>query len=79
MNSDTKYFNLCMINAAYPKVKQHGVEEVRSIKPLHNWTSHYRSAAEYMALGLSELKMVRRDPVDKIKPRGHLGRAVVRY
>jgi|GEM_PF-1180880 len=79
MNTDTKYFNLCMINASYPKVKQHGIDEVRSIKPLHNWTSHYRSAIEYLALGLSELKTVRRKPVDKLKPRGCLGRVVVRY
>jgi len=76
MNSDTKYFNLCMINSAYPKVKQHGVDEVRSIKPLHNWSSHYRSAAEYMSLGLSELRPTKRTIKDKIKPRG---RGSVRY
>ena len=51
-NERTKYFNICMLNASYPKVKSQGLEEVRSLKPKHDYTSHYRSAFEYLSLGL---------------------------
>ncbi|HRF70809.1 MAG TPA: hypothetical protein PKV66_05205, partial [Candidatus Pelethenecus sp.] len=52
-NSDTKYFSICISQAAYPQVKNQGVQEVRSIQPKHDYTSHYRSAFEYLALGIS--------------------------
>jgi hypothetical protein len=53
-NKRTKYFNICILNAAYPKIKHEGMEIVRSDKPKHDSTSHYRSALEYLALGLEE-------------------------
>ena len=64
-NDRTKYFNICMLNAAFPKVKSQGIEEVRSLKPKHDYTSHYRSAFEYLCLGLEEFVFVSRAPVDK--------------
>lgn len=51
-NVRTQYFNLCLINAAYPKVRNEGVQIIKSDKPKHDWTSHYRSALEYLALGM---------------------------
>jgi len=63
-NDRTVYLNICMMNAAYPKVKNEGMETVRSDKPKHDSTSHYRSAFEYLALGLSE-RGARKTPYDK--------------
>lgn len=53
-NDDTEHFSMCMEQAAYPKVRKEGQEEVRSVKPQHNWTSHHRSAMEYLCLGLED-------------------------
>lgn len=60
-------FNMCMENAAYPRVKVEGTDEVRSQKPKHDWTSHYRSAFEYLALGLEEFGFKRNQVYDKFK------------
>ena len=66
-NKETDYFFMCMEQAAYPKVRVQGSPEVRSIKPNHDWTAHYRSAFEYLALGLSEFRGERVKPIDKFK------------
>jgi hypothetical protein len=66
-NDRTKYFNNCMEQASYPKVKNSGVEEVRSMKPKHDYTSHFRSSFEYLALGLDELSNRTMTPYDKFK------------
>lgn len=67
MNSDTKWFNTCMMQAAYPKVKREGIEFTVSEKPKHDFTSHYRSAFEYLALGLRNFGKRKTEPVDKFK------------
>ncbi len=64
-NERVDYFDKCMSQAAYPKIKRDGMDEVQSVKPKHDWTSHYRSAFEYLALGLKEFRNVRRVPYDK--------------
>ena len=69
INDATKYFNVCMLNASYPKVKNQGVEEVRSTDPKHDYTSHYRSAFEYLCLGLDEYVGMRRTVFDKFPKR----------
>lgn len=66
-NDRTDYFNMCMTQAAYPKVRSEGDQEVRSVKPKHDYTSHYRSSFEYLALGLSEFRTQRSKPFDKFK------------
>lgn len=55
-NEDTEYFSMCIEQAAYPKVRRNGEDEVRSVKPNHDWTSHHRSALEYLCLGLEKVK-----------------------
>ena len=55
-NEDTEYFSMCVEQAAYPKVRKNGEDEVRSVKPNHDWTSHHRSALEYLCLGLESIK-----------------------
>lgn len=68
INSDTKYFDICIANAAYPKVKREGIEFVQSLKPRHDKTSHARSSLEYLALGLEEKGVGREKKVyDKFK------------
>jgi len=66
-NARTAYFNTCILNAAYPQVKNQGVPEVRSVKPKHDWTSHYRSSLEYIALGVQGFKGKEYKPFDKFK------------
>lgn len=68
LNTDTEFFSLCIDQAAYPKVKQNGEEEVKTAKPLHNYTSHHRSALEYLCLGLEKvIGTARIRIVDKFK------------
>lgn len=53
-NSRTKYFDTCIIQSVYPVVKVDGIGQIRSEKPRHDSSSHYRSSLEYMAIGISE-------------------------
>jgi hypothetical protein len=69
-NPDTEYLNMCIEQASYPKVKRLGEEEVKSAKPLHDWTSHYRSALEYLCLGLEKANISRSKVVDKFTKDG---------
>lgn len=64
----SQYFDMCITQAAYPKVRREGQFETKNITPLHNWTSHYRSAFEYLALGISEFSDKQSRPFDKFKP-----------
>lgn len=63
----SKYFSTCLMNAAYPQVKVNGVGEVRSEAPKHDSTSHYRSAFEYMCIGINEGGESKGQPYDKFK------------
>jgi hypothetical protein len=69
-SEDNDYFNMCIEQSSYPKVKSLGMEEVRSAKPLHNWTSHHRSALEYLCLGLEKHSANRIQVKDKFKKHG---------
>lgn len=55
-NARSAYFEMCITQAAYPRVRKEGSSEINSKDPVHNWTSHHRSAFEYLSLGLSEFK-----------------------
>lgn len=68
-NSRTAYFDICIANAAYPSVRHEGVAEINSKEPKHDYTSHYRSAFEYLALGIDDwiMRASRRKPFDKFK------------
>lgn len=69
-NSDTDYFNMCIEQAAYPKVRREGEYEVMSVKPKHDWTSHYRSALEYLCLGLEKSRVSNIKVKDKFTQNG---------
>jgi len=70
--------DICMSNASYPKVRNAGMEEINSVKPKHDYTSHVRSAMEYGALGLLEVRNAYSSVYDKIKP-GNNRTGIVRY
>ena len=72
----TDDFSTAMENAAYPTPTVEGEKVVRSQKPKHDWTSHYRSAFEYMALGLSEMVHRRSKPVDMFEKKARTRRAL---
>lgn len=61
----SSYFEMCMTQAAYPKVRREGENEINSKEPVHNWTSHNRSAFEYLSLGLEEFNQIVFKPKDK--------------
>lgn len=75
----TKYFDMCIANAAYPKIRVEGVETFNKTKPKHDDTSHYRSALEYLALGLEDYKPRVARPHDKFPKREEIiGRKQIR-
>lgn len=41
-------FNDCILNARYPEVKEGTNGTSAKVLPVHNWTSHFRSALEYL-------------------------------
>lgn len=69
-NEDNEYLSLCIEQSAYPKVKKNGEDEVRSVKPNHDWTSHHRSALEYLCLGLENIRGARATVSDKFVKNG---------
>ena len=71
-NPRTDYFNICIINSSYPKVKQEGMNVVHSEKPKHDGYSHHRSSLEYLALGLEDLKPVSMQPRDMFPKKNNL-------
>jgi hypothetical protein len=79
-NTRTAFFDVCILNASYPKRRVEGSSDFNSESPRHDWTSHYRSAFEYLALGLEEGTGVNKtQPRDKIKKRSYNPRRVVAY
>lgn len=74
INPRTDEFNSCMENAAYPTPTIEGMKEIRSQKPKHDWTSHYRSSFEYLSLGLSEYTLRMSKPRDMFEMKENHGR-----
>ena len=73
-NEQNDYFSMCIEQASYPQVTREGEKEIRSKEPNHDWTSHLRSALEYLCLGLAD-NMVRKTQVrDKFEPKGFFKR-----
>ncbi len=68
-NENNEYFNMCMEQAAYPQVTREGEKEIRSKEPNHDWTSHHRSAFEYLAQGLAQYQNKKAVVRDKFKPK----------
>ena len=77
-NENNKELGAAIENAAYPTVKRGGADEVRSIKPRHDWTSHFRSALEYFAVNYNYLKRRKHQVYDKFPVRKQ-GRRTLGY
>jgi len=58
-NDNNKQFAIAIENASYPKMRTGGGEEVKSVAPKHDWTSHFRSSLEYMAVNYLRRKQSR--------------------
>jgi len=52
-NKRTKYMAMCLDNAHYPNVKRSGMDETKSVLPVHDFTEAYRSAFEYGAFHIT--------------------------
>lgn len=72
--SRSEYFDMCITQSAYPRIRRDGQYETKTVDPVHNWTSHYRSSLEYLCLGLSDFNIKRERPYDKIKPKPSFNR-----
>lgn len=69
-NPRTQYFGVCIMNSSYPKTNESsGMVQINSAKPKHDAYSHYRSALEYLAIGLDEFSEWKKQTYDKFKKR----------
>jgi len=73
-NEQNKYFGMCIEQASYPQVTTEGEKEIRSKAPKHDWTSHHRSALEYLCLGIADFTVKRHQVKDKFAPKGFFKR-----
>ena len=64
-----KYNNNCLdfasaiMNARYPERKETSTSTKPFELPIHDWTSHYRSALEYLIVYLLENPVIQKDRV----------------
>lgn len=61
-NVRTRYLRECMLNSRYPSERKGQTTSV-ALKPIHDWTSHLRSAFEYYAVNERTFRL--RRPVDE--------------
>lgn len=78
-NKRTKQFKKYIANASFPRVLIEGRKFIKSDAPKHDGTSHYRSALEYLALGLEGDGARTSKPRDKVKVRPRNPRRVLGY
>jgi len=78
-NDRTKYLSTCMYNASYPRIREvGGIQQVRSIKPVHNWTSHLRSAFEYFAVNYQNYSQIPMRVHDQFPVKKHIPQFIIR-
>ena len=53
-NDNCEDFASAIMNAKYPKTKEWSESTSKKTKPIHDWTSHYRTALEYLITYLDE-------------------------
>lgn len=71
-NERTRYLGICIENSKYPKIRTGGADYTKTIKPIHDFTSHYRSSLEYFAVNFNRSQLRRERVMDKfpVKPKG---------
>ena len=72
-NERTKYLGICIANASYPNVRDKGADFVKSVQPRHDFTSHFRSSAEYFAVNIGRMNLNTRRVQDKFAPKETAG------
>ena len=68
-NERTKELGAAIENSHYPQIVRGGMENVRTIKPVHDFSSHFRSSLEYFAVGIQKMIGRRFEVKDKFPPR----------
>lgn len=76
-NSQNKHWLECMKNARYPDRQDTAQSVTAALKPIHNWTSHHRSASEYFAVNVAELSTEEIVPIGTFE--GFAGLKIDRY
>lgn len=64
-NERTRYLRECMLNARYPERRMNTQATTVPDKPIHDWTSHLRTAFEYYAVNERDYRI--RTSVDSIR------------
>lgn len=76
-NPRTKELGAAIENSQYPAIRKGGMEDIKSIKPRHDWSSHYRSSLEYFAVCFNKIKARQSQVYDKIPKR--TGKRLIAY
>ena len=58
-NARTRYLRECMLNSRYPVRRDNTQSVTVPVKPIHDWTSHLRSAFEYYAVNERDYRVRR--------------------
>lgn len=61
----TEYFLECVKQSRYPSREESSEATTPIVKPIHNWTSHFRTSLEYFAINIERITApVRTQPTD---------------
>lgn len=64
----TRYWQLCVQSAHYPEKSETSQATGQAVKPVHDWTSHHRTATEFFAINYKPVvKLTPRKPVKRTK------------
>lgn len=64
-NENCKDFSSAILNARYPEMKEDGNNTKPFVNPVHDWTSHYRTALEYLVTYREENPSTKKERVKK--------------
>jgi hypothetical protein len=67
-NENCLDFASAIMNAKYPERKETSNSTSSNDSPVHNWTSHFRTALEYLATYLLENPMAEKKKVEDTRP-----------
>lgn len=68
-NDNCVDFASAIMNAKYPERKEGSNSTTESTKPVHDWTSHYRTALEYLTVYLLENPLAEKKPKAQLSDR----------
>lgn len=68
-NDNCKDFASAIMNAKYPERKESSNSTSENNKPIHNWTSHFRTALEYLCTYLLENPLAEKKRERELPPR----------